>query len=175
MEPVEVNAGTYYLRQLRADGRLDDRPALVEAFIDPVQVRFVPGYLVDTLDAASGYIARRTAEWARGERCSWAVADPVTGALLGEVGLKKLDLDAGTAETAVWVHPAARGQGVAATAVGAALRFGFGALALRTIDYLHEPGNHASAGVAKRCGFTFAGPAAETGDVRWTRHADDPA
>ncbi|PXY32342.1 GNAT family N-acetyltransferase [Prauserella muralis] len=175
MEPVEINAGTYYLRQLRADDRLDDRPALVEAFTDPTHVRFVPGYLVDTPAAASGYIARRAGEWARGERCSWAVAHPVTGALLGEVGLKKLDFDAGTAETAVWVHPAARGQGVATTAVGAALRFGFDALGLRTIDYLHEPDNHASAGVAKRCGFTFAGPVPETGDVRWTRGADDPA
>ena len=30
MEPVEINAGTWYLRALRADDRVDDRPALAE-------------------------------------------------------------------------------------------------------------------------------------------------
>lgn len=171
MDTVEINAGTWQLRQFRADDLLDDRPALVEAFTDPVQVRFVPGYLVDTLDAASGYIALRARERESGERCSWAVAQPMTGALLGEVGLKKLDLGAGTAEIAIWVHPSARGNGVAATAVCAAVRFGFGVLGLRRVDYLHEPANHASGKVARHCGFTFAGPEPASKDVRWTRAA----
>jgi len=30
MEPVEINAGAWYLRALRADDRVDDRPALAE-------------------------------------------------------------------------------------------------------------------------------------------------
>ena len=30
MEPVEINAGTWYLRALRADDRIDDRPGLAE-------------------------------------------------------------------------------------------------------------------------------------------------
>ncbi|RBM23552.1 GNAT family N-acetyltransferase [Prauserella sp. PE36] len=171
MEPVEINAGGYYLRQLRADHRLDDRPALVEAFTDPVQQRFVPGYVVDDLHSASAYVELRASEWASGKRCSWAVAEPTTGDLLGEVGLKTLDLDAGTAETAVWVRPAARGRGVAVAAVGAALRFGFGALGLRSVDYRHDPANHASGRVARRCGFTFVGPDAGGPDVRWTRVA----
>lgn len=171
MEPVEINAGTCHLRQLRADDRLDDRPALVEAFTDPVHVRFVPGYLLDTLDAADDYIALRAREWADGERCSWAVADPVTGALLGEVGLKKLDVGEGTSEMAIWVHPAARGKGIAVTAVGAAMRFGFDALGLSRLNYLHEPDNHVSGAVARNCGFTFVGRVPETPDVRWTRAA----
>jgi hypothetical protein len=28
LEPVEINAGQWYLRGLRADSRVDDRPAL---------------------------------------------------------------------------------------------------------------------------------------------------
>ncbi|MFD2397238.1 GNAT family N-acetyltransferase [Prauserella oleivorans] len=142
MEPVELNTGVYQLRQFRADDRVDDRPALVEAFADPLHQRFVPGITVDTPEAAEKYLAHRASGWARGERCSWAVASAATGALLGEVGLKALDLHDGRAEAAVWVHPMARGRGVAVTALSAALRFGFGTLGLRSVDYLHEPGNH---------------------------------
>jgi RimJ/RimL family protein N-acetyltransferase len=155
LEPVEINAGLYYLRQLRADALLDDRPALIEAFADADHQRFVLNYrLRDTADA-DRYIARRAAEWARGERCSWAVAEPVTGRLLGEVGLKEVDLAAGTAEATIWVHPAERRRGVAVTAVNAALRFGMSALGLREVTYLYHAGNEGSASVARRCGFRF--------------------
>ncbi|MGH3450607.1 MAG: GNAT family N-acetyltransferase, partial [Haloechinothrix sp.] len=104
MEPVEINAGAYYLRQLRADDRLDDRPALIPAFADPEMRRYVPQYTIDTLEQAGEYVASRAAEWADGLRCSWAIAEPTSGRLLGEVGLKNLDLTAATGEVAVWVH-----------------------------------------------------------------------
>lgn len=172
MEPVEINAGTCYLRHLRVDQHIDDRPALVEAFADPLQRRFVPGCTVDTLEAATAYVALRAREWDRGERCSWAVAEPTTGALIGEVGLKDLDLDAGTAEAAVWVHPAARGRGVATTALGAAIRFGFGGLGLRHVDYVHHPDNAASEALARRCGFRLV--SRDGSDVHLRRAADDP-
>lgn len=175
MEPVEINAGTYYLRQLRADRLLDDRPTLIEGFADPAHRRYVLNYRLRTLDEATEYVALRTAQWAGDERCSWAIAEPTTGALLGEVGLKDLDLDTGFAEAAVWVHPKARGQGVATVALEAALRFGFGALDLREVAYRYEEANAASGAVAKRCGFTYLGPEpdlAPTGArvIRWVKH-----
>lgn len=170
MEPVEINAGGYYLRQLRADRLLDDRPALVAAFADPLMRRFVSYYVVDTLDAAGDYVRRRAEEWADDRRCSWAIAEPTTGELLGEVGLKDLDLAAGTADVAVWVAPSARGRGIATTAVDTVVRFGFGALGLREIGYAHAPDNHASREVAQRCGFTPVGPAGS--DLRWHRVAE---
>ena len=46
MEPVEINAGAWYLRALRADKRVDDRPALAE---------------LGETDA--DYISRRSAQW----------------------------------------------------------------------------------------------------------------
>lgn len=30
MEPIEINAGAWYLRALRADDRMDDRPSLAD-------------------------------------------------------------------------------------------------------------------------------------------------
>ncbi|HJQ45214.1 MAG TPA: GNAT family N-acetyltransferase [Amycolatopsis sp.] len=161
MEPVEINAGGYYLRQLRADDLMDDRPALIEAFADPVHARAIVNYDVRDFDQAAEYVEQRAREWADDERCSWAVAEPTTGALLGEVGLKNLDLSAGTTQVALWVHPKVRGRGIAVTALSAALRFGFGALDLRTVRYRHHPDNHASAAVARRCGFTRAGDATD--------------
>jgi RimJ/RimL family protein N-acetyltransferase len=161
VEPVEINTGGYYLRQLRADHLVDDRPALVAAFADPLMRRFV-SYVVDTLDAAGDYVRRRAEEWAADRRCSWAIAEPTTGELLGEVGLKDLNPTEGTAEVAVWVTPAARGKGVATAVVGAVVRFGFDALGLREICYAHSPDNHASREVARRCGFT---PAGSDGDL----------
>lgn len=153
MEPVEINLGLYYLRALRADGRLDDRQAVVENFTDPDTRRWVPGYQINDLAAAGAYIARRAGEWARDVRYSWAVADPTTGELLGEVGLKDLDLANRTAEATCWTHPAGRGRGTASRALAAALRFGFGAIDLESVVYKHFASNVASARVAEKCGF----------------------
>lgn len=68
MEPVEINAGAWYLRALRADELMDDRPALAElGETDP------------------DYITRRAADWATGTCYSWAVCEPTTGELLAEI------------------------------------------------------------------------------------------
>lgn len=153
MEPVEINLGLYYLRALRADDRLDDRQAIVEGFADPDTRQFVTTLRVEDLAEAGRYVALRAREWAADSRYSWAVADPTTGELLGEVGLKELDLAAGTAEAGVWIHPAGRGRGVAERALGAALRFGFGAIGLQSVLYKHFETNKASARLAEKCGF----------------------
>lgn len=70
MEPVEINAGTWYLRALRDDDLIDDRPALAElGETDP------------------DYVTRRDAEWASDTVYSWAVCEPTTGELLAEITL----------------------------------------------------------------------------------------
>lgn len=153
VEPVEINAGGYYLRMLRADGRVDDRPALLAAYGDPETARWIPEYHVRTLDEASEYISLRAREWRDGERCSWAVADPTSAEMLGEIGLKNVDFERGQAAVACWTHPEYRGRGIAAHAVAAALRFGFGGLGLVRIEYWYAEGNEASARVAAKCGF----------------------
>ncbi len=153
MEPVEINLGLYYLRALRADDRIDDRPAIVENFADPDTRQWVPGYRIESLADAGRYITHRNEEWAKDTRFSWAVADPTTGELLGEVGLKDIDLAEGVAEASCWTHPAGRGRGMAPRALGAALRFGFGAIGLRQVVYKYFESNLASARVAQKCGF----------------------
>ena len=70
MEPVEINAGAWYLRALRADDRIDDRPALAELG------ECNPAHVGDSL-----------ARWADDTGYSWAVCEPTTGELLAEVSL----------------------------------------------------------------------------------------
>ena len=70
MDPVEINAGQWYLRGLRADGRIDDRPALADLGVSDPE-----------------YVARSDAQWAADARYSWAVCETTTGELLAEVTL----------------------------------------------------------------------------------------
>ena len=70
MEPVEINAGAWYLRALRADDRVDDRPALA-----------------DLGEHRPDYVEQRAAQWDSEAMCSWAVCEPTTGELLAEVVL----------------------------------------------------------------------------------------
>jgi RimJ/RimL family protein N-acetyltransferase len=145
MDPVEINAGTYYLRQLRADNLFDDREALrAFAFTDP-----------------DAHIAGRAAGWLADTGYTWAIADPPTGALLGEVGLTALDVHTGRAEAICWVAPDRRGRGIAGVALASVLRFGFAALDLHTVDYSHPIVDTAAARVAEKLGWQrldVAGP-----------------
>lgn len=70
MEPVEINAGAWYLRALRADERVDDRPALA-----------------DLGERRADYVAVAAEDWASATRFTWAVCEPTTGELLAEVAL----------------------------------------------------------------------------------------
>lgn len=70
MEPVEINAGQWYLRGLRADDRIDDRPGLAELGV-----------------TEADHVARSAAGWSSDSRYSWAVCEPTTGELLAEVTL----------------------------------------------------------------------------------------
>lgn len=78
MEPVEINAGQWYLRALRADSRVDDRPALADLGVTDPE-----------------HVARSAAQWSADTRYTWAVCEVTTGELLAEV-----TLDPGTGEIA---------------------------------------------------------------------------
>ncbi|NKY29351.1 hypothetical protein [Nocardia gamkensis] len=86
MEPIEINAGAWYLRALRADDRIDDRPALAEGGV-----------------TEPDYVARRSAGWAEETHFSWAVCEPTTAELVAEIGATPTG--DGTAAVAGWARP----------------------------------------------------------------------
>lgn len=97
MDPVEINAGQWYLRAPRADSRIDDRPALAELGVtDP------------------DHVARCAALWSADTSYSWAVCEVTTGELLAEVTLHP---DTGEIATR-----ARGGQGEAASAAADSVR-----------------------------------------------------
>jgi hypothetical protein len=70
VEPVEINAGAWYLRAPRDDDLIDDGPALTElGETDP------------------DYVTQCSAHWASDTRYTWAVCEPTTGEMLAEVTL----------------------------------------------------------------------------------------
>lgn len=186
MEPIEINAGAYYLRPLRADDRLDDRPAVLAGFADPETRRWVPHYDVPDLASAGRYVETRSRQWSESERCSWAVAEPTTGALLAETGLQHLDPHWGSAEVACWTLPAQRRRGILAAVLPTMLRFAFtpvalGGLGIHRVGYRHVDGNEGSRRLAERCGFRLDGRLREAALVdgqrrdliTWSRLATD--
>ncbi|RJO72277.1 hypothetical protein D5S18_24295 [Nocardia panacis] len=113
MEPIEINAGAWYLRALRADERIDDRPALTSGGItDP------------------NYIAIRTAQWAEETHFSWAVCEPTTAELVAEIGVTP-GAD-GTAAITGWARP--EHEPALASGLSAVRRFVEGALGLTPVD-----------------------------------------
>ncbi|UGT60146.1 hypothetical protein [Nocardia asteroides] len=110
MDPIKINAGSWYLRVLRADERIDDRPALIAGGItDPVHVR------------------ERTAQRAEGTHLSWAVCEPTTAELVAEIGVTP-GAD-GTATVTGWARDGF--EEALDAARGAVVRFTEGALGLR--------------------------------------------
>ncbi|GAA5067887.1 hypothetical protein [Nocardia callitridis] len=110
MEPIEINAGAWYLRALRADERIDDRPALAAGGI-----------------TNPDHVADRTAGWTEETRFSWAVCEPTTAELVAEVTVTPAG--DGSAELDGWSRD---GYAEALTvALGSVRRFTEGALELR--------------------------------------------
>ena len=110
MEPIEINAGAWYLRGLRQDDLMDDRPALA-----------------DLGETESGYVQRRDAQWASDTFYSWAVCEPTTGELLAEV-----TVDPSTA--AVRSRARAGHDDAAAVAAVSVRRFAVAVLGLTVTD-----------------------------------------
>jgi len=108
LEPVEINAGQWYLRAPRADDRVDDRPALA-----------------DLGATEPDYAARCAAQWSADTSYTWAVCEPTTGELLAEITLDP--------QTGAIATRARAGQNQAAAAAAESVRR-FAAAALNRVS-----------------------------------------
>lgn len=78
IEPVEINAGAWYLRALRADGRLSDVPALADLGVADPAAYVAAAQPADEPDDAEDDAP---------VRCVWAVCVPTTGELVALLGV----------------------------------------------------------------------------------------
>jgi RimJ/RimL family protein N-acetyltransferase len=139
-----------------------DVPRIVEGCTDPETVRWL-GQLPQPYTAkdAEEFLETVPERHATGTAVIWAVADPSTDDLIGTANL--FDIRRGRdAETGYWIHPAARGRGVATEATRLMLRHAFvpvedGGLGLERVRAIAAEGNTASRRVLERAGLTHQG------------------
>ncbi|WP_285663404.1 GNAT family N-acetyltransferase [Actinorhabdospora filicis] len=129
-----------------------DAPAVLAAYTDPSVAAWSTEPVTDPAHAEA-WIHARVNGWADGSRASFAVTDTESGQILGQVGLRLAD---GEAEVGYWTLPAARGRGVASTALDALAGWALDALDLTRITLIHSVDNPASCRVAERGGFPLA-------------------
>jgi RimJ/RimL family protein N-acetyltransferase len=139
-----------------------DLPRIVEACSDE-RTAYWLGEMPSpyTLASAEAFLLR-CGEWAAtGRGVVWAVADPDSDLLLGNISL--FDLKAGReAEIGYWTHPDARGRGVMTEACRLTVRHGFideenGGLGLQRLLVYAAEENTASRHVIEANGFTRTG------------------
>lgn len=166
-DPREPNTTWFAVPTLRGSNVMlrrfveSDADAVVEASNDPVSRHWL-GNLPSpyTRETAVAYIGGVEDEHAGGRAIHWAAAPVEGGSAIGSFSLMRF-VDHG-AEVGYWVHPAARGRGVATEGVRLMVAHSFapvesGGLGLRRLTLAHAEGNHASGRVAERAGFTHTG------------------
>ncbi|SDD39673.1 Protein N-acetyltransferase, RimJ/RimL family [Geodermatophilus telluris] len=173
--PAVVEAGPVRLRPWRDDD-VDDVWAAQQ---DPAVRLWAGG--VASREETVALLARLTGQ---PNRVSWAVADAGSGAFLGSLTLHSVDVVTNHAQAGYWTAPAARGRGVAARALDAAVRWAFATLPVDRVAVFHAAENAASARVAAKAGFTLEGrlrrsyrygDGAEHDELVWARLAGDEA
>ncbi|MGA7476391.1 MAG: GNAT family N-acetyltransferase [Thermoplasmata archaeon] len=158
-------------------------PAVVRLLNDPSVARW-------TLHVPHPYTKRDGRKWIRnatagrrsGRWLGLTVVRRSDGEILGGVGLHDLETGRTRAEVGYWIGREHRGHGYATEAVNLLVRTGFTRLGLHRIEARVFPGNTASRGVARRCGFRYEGRLRDEvrKDGRWratllfARIASDP-
>lgn len=139
-----------------------DADAVVEACSDP-QTQYWLAHLPSpyTHDDATIYLEGQLEAHAAATALHVAAAPADGGAAMGAFALNGLRIG-DRAELGYWVHPDARGTGVATTAAGLLIGHAFrrvedGGMGLRRIVVTHSEGNDASRKVIERSGFRRIG------------------
>ena len=102
--------------------------------------------------AAARWIRQRSRAWAEGRSADTAIADPVSGLVIGEVGFSRFDPPRRAAMIGWWIGEAWRGQGRASEAVRLAADWALGDGGLRAVMAEIDADNLASVAVARRAG-----------------------
>lgn len=162
------------LRELRES----DVPRIVEACSDERTTYWLTQMPVPYADAdALDWLEQMRGLRATGAGIAWAVADPADDRLLGAVNVFDVSTHEGSAEVGYWMHPDARGRGLATEATALTVRHCFvaeddGGLGLRRVRAFAAEGNAASSRVLTASGFVPTGRHREAKRLRDGRFVD---
>lgn len=110
-------------------------------------------------EQAASYVADSAWRAATGSKETWAVTD-LDDLLVGSIAVMDLEgIDSGSGEVGYWMHPAARGQGLASEALRAVVRHAFApdGLNRHRLTLYAAASNPASQSVARAAGFQYFG------------------
>lgn len=108
-------------------------------------------------EAALAYIRRQRQRLPSGAGYSFAIADSVTGAAVGQIGLWLRDLNDGRVSTGYWIGPEHRRRGYATAALTAISRWGLTLDDVYRIELYVEPWNQGSWRAAEQAGYLREG------------------
>lgn len=138
-----------------AEGDID---AITAACQDPAIPRFTRVPDPYTRNDAADFVQRSAHSWTHGgQGVNFAITSPGADALLGMVGLLRLDELPRAAEVGYWVGPEARRRGIATRAVVLVSRWAACELGVQRLELMTRVDNVASQGVALAAGFTREG------------------
>ncbi len=133
---------------------VSDLAMVRQASADPMipSISSVPSTYTD--DAGRAFIERQHSRASEGDGFSFVIAheeDPRAG--LGSIGLWLQEIESGRASIGYWLVSAARGRGLAASALRAVVAFAFDQLGIPRLHLFVEPWNIASVRTAEAAGF----------------------
>ncbi len=147
-----LQTGTYTLRQIVPSDAQDWHGMLT----DPRVSEFT-----STPEMSVGDVRDLIDMFARGFRgrtqIRWAVADPETGQMIGDVGYNDFHTRDSRAEVGYGVTPDYWRRGLMTAALSAVIDYGFSALELNKIEATVNPGNARSRGLLTKLGFQLEG------------------
>ncbi len=151
--PAVIHGDGVRLRPLRRD----DVDRAWEASVDPAYVCWLDGDANLTRERTRDWIARVRPATAREQR--WAITGPDSDEFAGCITVQGVEPRTGAGEIGYWLHPDARGRGLATRAVRALVDHAFSpaGLDLRRLSLNVADGNEASLRVARASGFTPSG------------------
>jgi RimJ/RimL family protein N-acetyltransferase len=137
--------------------REDDAPRIQEGTAEPDAQRWLGHKPAPyTMADARAYVQRRREHEATGQAMTWAIADADDDRILGTVlwfdWVPGIEVELG-----YWLHPDARGRGLATAASALALDHVFSTLGLRRVKASAAADNTASRAVMDRLGLRFYG------------------
>jgi RimJ/RimL family protein N-acetyltransferase len=137
--------------------RDDDAPRIQEGTAEPAAQHWLGHKPAPyTMDDARAYVERRREHAATAQAVTWAVADADDDRILGTVlwfnWVPEVECELG-----FWLHPEARGRGLATRACTLALDHVFDTLGVQRVTAFAAAANTASRAVIERLGFRFYG------------------
>lgn len=138
---------------------LEDVPAVVKAFADPLVRRFsVPTTSAVGETHVLATFAEQEQGRLRGEEINFALVEPGDPtAVLGGGSLYGIDREQGRGAVGYWLAPSSRGRGVATHATRLMAQWALDALGLARVELTCGADNERSQRVASRCGFAREG------------------